>query len=166
MTTVDQGDSADTADGEVRPEDLLVAGLCLLVALVVAAESLPRYAGRQGLGPGAFPSWIALFLAVCSAIVIGKALRERRLSPALAWPRGAGLRRILLAVGSMALYLLTLPWLGFTLPSVAFLLIQFRLLGSYSWRVSLPLAIGSALLVWYVFGALLLLPLPTGLVGL
>lgn len=150
---------------EVRPEDLVVAGLCLLAAVVTAAESVPRYFGRQGIGPGAFPTWVALLLAGCGLAVVVNAVRRRGLAPALDWPVGPARIRLLLAAGSMAVYLAVLPIIGFWLSSALLILFHFRVLGGYSWRVAIPTAFFSALLIAYVFGELLFMPLPPGIVG-
>lgn len=164
--TEPESDAARPVAPETRPEDLLVAGLCLLVAAVVASESLPRYAGRQGPGPGAFPTWIALLLAVCAAVILARVARERRLAPAIRWPRGEALRRVLLATVSLVAYLVLLPLLGFLLSSALLLLLHFKTVGGYPWRIAVPTAVVAALLVWYLFGVLLRVPLPSGLLGL
>ena len=153
------------AEPDVRPEDLAVAGLCLLAAAVAVAESVPRYFGRQGIGPGAFPTWVAVLLAGCGLAVIFKAVRRRGLAPALDWPVGPARIRLLLAAGSMAVYLAVLPIVGFWLSSALLMVFHFRVLGGYSWRVAVPTALVSALLIAYVFGVLLYMPLPPGIVG-
>jgi putative tricarboxylic transport membrane protein len=150
----------------VRPEDLLIAGLCLLAAAVAAAESVPRYFGRQGIGPGAFPTWVAILLVCCATGVIVKAARQRGLASWEAWPRGAALRRVLLASASLILYLAVLGVLGFWLASSFLLLFYLRVLGRYSWPVAVAVAFGAALLIAYVFGVLLFMPLPPGFVGI
>lgn len=151
---------------DVRPEDVLVAGLGVLAAVIVLVDSLPRYAGRQGtLGPGAFPSWVALFLAICGASMLVKLARQGGLAPRAAWPRGAALRRVLLAAASLLVYQAVLQLLGFWLASALLLLFHLRALGHYRWRIAVPVAVLTALLVTYVFGTLLFLPLPPGLLG-
>lgn len=166
MSVVGRERAGGASRAEVRPEDLVVAGLSLLAALVVAAEAVPRYFGRQGIGPGAFPSWVALLLACCGLAMIGKAVRERGLAAWEAWPRGPALRRVLLATGSLLVYLVVLPGLGFWVTSSLLLLFHLRVLGQYSWPVALPVAFGAAFLIAYVFGVLLFLPLPRGVVGI
>jgi hypothetical protein len=46
------------------------------------------------------------------------------------------------------------------------LLFHFHVLGHYSWRVAIPAAFVSGLVIAYVFGALLLMPLPPGFLGI
>lgn len=150
----------------VRPEDLVVAGLCFLAAVVVLVESLPRYIGRQTtLGPGAFPTWVALFLAICGASMLLKLARQGGLAPRADWPHGAALRRVLAVAGSLLVYQAVLQPLGFWLASMLLLLFHLRVLGRYRWRVAVPVAVFTALLVTYVFGVLLFMPLPPGFLG-
>jgi putative tricarboxylic transport membrane protein len=157
-----------TADegAAVRREDLVVAGLCLLAAAVTLTESIPRYFGSQGIGPGAFPTCVAVVLAVCGAGYLVQAARQGGLAPSVGWPRGEALRRVVLATASLVLYLLVLPWLGFTLSSAALLIFHFRLLGDYSWRFAVIVGVVAAVLIWFVFAGLLFMSLPRGLIGL
>jgi hypothetical protein len=166
MSVADQKSASRKIGRDVRPEDLLIGGLCLLAAAVVAAESVPRYFGRQGIGPGAFPSWVATLLVCCGVAVILKVVRQRGLASWEAWPRGQALLRVLLASGSIVLYLAVLQILGFWLASSLLLLFHLRVLGRYSWRVALPTAFGLSLLIALVFGVLLFMPLPQGFVGI
>lgn len=151
---------------EVRPEDLVVGGLSFLAGVVVLVESVPRYVGRQAtFGPGAFPTWVALVLLVCGLSVLAKLVRQRRLAPSPEWPQGAGRRRLVAVAASLVLYQALLPVVGFWLASSLLLLFHFRALGSYPWRVAAPVALGAALLLTYVFGTLLFMPLPSGWLG-
>jgi hypothetical protein len=156
----------DRAGPDMRPEDVIIGSLCLLAAAVAAVESVPRYFGRQGIGSGAFPTWVAALLACCGAIVVAKAVGQRRLAAWEAWPRGAALVRVLLAAASMAIYLVVIQIVGFWLGSSLLLLFHFHVLGHYSWRVAIPAAFVSGLVIAYVFGALLLMPLPPGFLGI
>jgi putative tricarboxylic transport membrane protein len=151
---------------DARPEDLIICLLCLLVAAVAAGESLPRYFGRQGIGPGAFPTWVATLLVCCGVIILVKVARQRGLAAWEDWPRGPALRRVLLASASMVVYLAVLQIIGFWLASSLLLLFHLRVLGHYSWRVAVPTAFISALLIAYIFGVLLFMPLPPGFVGI
>lgn len=150
----------------MRPEDLLIGALCLLAAAVATAESLPRYFGRQGIGPGAFPTWVAVLLLCCGAAVVARVVLQRGLAPWEAWPRGAALRRVVLASASMVVYLSLLQVLGFWLTSSLLMLFHLKALGGYAWRVAIPVAFASALVIAYIFGVLLFMPLPPGFVGI
>lgn len=155
-----------TRRADVRREDLIVAGLALLTALVVAIDSLPRYSSRGAMGPGAVPLLLAIIIALCAAGLLVRAVRERALARAVSWPRGAELRRVALSAGSLVAYVLALPVTGFPLATVLLLLVFLRCLGEYRWRVAVPLALGGALVMWYAFGVLLYMPLPRGWPGL
>lgn len=151
---------------DVRREDLLVAGLALLGALVVAIDSVPRYSSRGAMGPGAVPLLLAIVIALCAAGLLVRAVRERALATAVSWPRGPQLRRVALSAGSLAAYVLAIPVIGFPVATALLLLVFLRVLGDYRWRVAVPLALGGALVMWYAFGVLLYMPLPRGWPGL
>ncbi len=117
------------AGSDVRPEDLVVAGLCFLGAAVALADALPRYSGRAGaVGPGAFPTWVGVFLALCGLLMAIKAARSGVGSWA-AWPRGRALYRVGAAVGAMGAYLVLLPHLGFGVATFLFMVLFLRGLG-------------------------------------
>jgi len=151
---------------DVRREDLIVAAVALLVGLLVAVDSVPRFTSRGAMGPGAFPLLLAIVVTLCAALLIGRAVRDRALAPAVEWPRGPALRRVALCAGALFAYVLTLPLLGFPLATVLLLLLFLRFLGTYRWRSAVPLAAGGVLVIWYVFGVLLYMPLPRGLPGI
>lgn len=155
-----------TRRADVRREDLIVAGLALLAALVVTIDSLPRYSSRGAMGPGAVPLLLAIVIALCAAGLLVRALRERALATAVSWPSGPGLRRVALSAGSLVGYVFTLPVIGFPAATVLLLLVFLRYLGEYRWRVAIPVALGGAVVMWYAFGVLLYMPLPRGWPGL
>ncbi len=150
----------------VRPEDLVVAAICLVIAAVTAVQSYPNYVGRNNtLGSGAYPFWLAVVLTLCGLVQAWRAVRLG-LAPKETWPMGRGRLRLLLAMGCLILYLFILDTVGFWISSSLVLLFYFRVLGNYSWRVAVPVAFLSAFAVAYIFGVLLFLPLPRGIVGL
>lgn len=151
---------------DVRREDLIVAGMALLGALVVAIDSVPRYTSRGAMGSGAVPLLLAIVIALCAAGLLARAVRERALAKAVSWPRGPQLRRVALSSGSLVAYVIALPIVGFPAATVLLLLVFLRYLGGYHWRVAVPLALGGALVMWYAFGVLLYMPLPRGWPGL
>lgn len=157
--------STPAARSDGRREDLIVAALALLAAIVVTVDSLPRYTSRGAMGPGAFPLWLAIIIAVCAAVLVARVIREGALGASVEWPRGLALRRVALSTGSLFGYVLALPVLGFLAATFLLLLVFFRFLGGYRWRTALPIALGGALGMRYVFGVLLYMPLPRGWSG-
>jgi hypothetical protein len=152
-------------------KDLVCGSVTLALAIVyyVLADAIPRSLLSDGVGPGGLPKAYAIGLAVLSAILIVRALRERRLAAAaapadpevkaaqrLAVRRAAGL----LAIG--ALYVAALPYLGYVL-SLALLLgaTTYYQGGALTRRVGI-VAVCGAVFFWLLFVWLLHIPQPAG----
>jgi putative tricarboxylic transport membrane protein len=117
----------------------------------------------QKFGPAWFPGLIAVGLAICGALLIFRGLRER--SPWVALPEWIHSPRaragIAALVCGLAFYVLAADTLGFHITGIVLLVVWMRLLGA-SWRVTLPLAILSTLVIHFAFYKLLRVPLPWG----
>jgi MFS family permease len=70
--------------------------------------------------------------------------------------------RVALVLAGLAAYVALMPLLGFLAGTAALVLGMVRLLGRYSWPVSLALAAGLALAAHLVFSVWLGMPLPEG----
>jgi putative tricarboxylic transport membrane protein len=117
----------------------------------------------QKFGPAWFPGLIAVGLAICGGLLIFRGLRER--SPWVTLPEWIHSRRaragIAALVCGLAFYVLAAGALGFHLTGIVLLVIWMRLLGA-TWRVTLPVAILSTLVIHFAFYQLLRVPLPWG----
>jgi hypothetical protein len=146
-----------------RPGEVAFAAILVALSLWLFWQAT-RISGFSGLAtPGIFPMLAAGLMTVSSAVVLRGALRR---APA---PGGIGRflaevtpLRLVLVLGLVALYVATLPWLGFILASALFLLASMGLL----WRRR-PLAVAlvaavSLALVYVVFRVLFQVVLPEG----
>ena len=117
----------------------------------------------QKFGPAWFPGLIAVGLALCGALLIGSGMRQR--APWVAAPEWIHSRRaragVAALVGGLVFYVLAADALGFHITGVLLLAVWIRLLGA-SWRVTLPVAIISTLVIHLSFYKLLRVPLPWG----
>lgn len=145
-----------------------ITGLVLFViAALFCAESLKlRYYTLLGPGPGFFPLWIALGLAVLSLVIVVQATVGRLDVPAedRSVPLSGALR-ILGVVGAMAAVTVLLEPLGFRLTMTAFLLILLLALGRQAFWLASGISLAITLGTFQLFTQLLKIPLPSGLLG-
>ena len=117
----------------------------------------------QKFGPAWFPGLIAVGLAICGALLVFAGLRER--SAWVALPEWVHSRRARAGIGALLcgllFYVLAADALGFHITGILLLLAWIRLLGA-SWRVTLPVALISTLVIHFAFYSLLRVPLPWG----
>lgn len=100
-----------------------IAGLAFLAAAALLGWEGSRltYYSSLGPGPGFFPVWLCILLALLSVGVLVRAtLSPVEPLPADFWPEPDGIRRILAVVGSLAFAALALPFLGYRLTMLAF----------------------------------------------
>ncbi len=156
-----RGDRADLVFGAV----LAGAG----VAIARAAAALPAIPA-QAYGPGFFPMWVGIALAICGLLMAGRVLLGRRVRLAAiassAPPEAVGLSRraawaaAWLVIG-LALVAQLLETVGFLLCMPIFMLGYLGLVGEPLRRSVLTTAAAMALVYWG-FARLLKVPLPLG----
>ena len=117
-------------------------------------------------GPSLFPMIMAVLLAICGAILVGKGVRnrEKAFSAEISVLKGKGLLNILVVLGSAVFYILCSGFLGFLLTSFIVLFVDMRWLG-VRLRNSLIAAAGAALFIYITFAKILLVALPVGWLG-
>jgi putative tricarboxylic transport membrane protein len=148
----------------MRLNDALLGGLLIVLAAALAfvARGFPAVPG-QDYGAAAFPTLIAAGFAGCGLVLIGSGLKHR--APLVEWHewtrhprRGINIAAI---VGAVIFYILAVDRLGFILTMALILVALLRRFGT-GWGLSLALAIAVPIVMQYLFGTLLLVPLPWG----
>jgi putative tricarboxylic transport membrane protein len=130
-----------------------------LVWIVYALTSFPLGQLNRP-GPAMWPTVVGTGLVVTSVVLFFK---ERDNSDYEPFTRQSG--RVALGAGSVAVFIILYGLVGFIVASFLLLTFWCRYLGRESWRLSLTVA-GAVTLVFYVlFGQLLGVPLPVGLVA-
>jgi len=150
----------------MRVNDLILALLVMVgaVALATVASTFPPIPGQQ-YGADVFPIAIALGLFLCGALVAIQALRAGA-GPALSlsWASEPGAAvRVGGTLAVVVLYILLAPFTGF-IPAATLALIGLFLLLRVPVRTAVPVAVLSALCIFYAFAHLLRVPLPRGLI--
>jgi putative tricarboxylic transport membrane protein len=135
----------------IAPALLLVLGIAALIQ-----------AGNMGLGeltapgPGLWPLIVAGLLTATAAVLLV-------VDPAGDYePWTAGTVRILAGLVGLALFVVLFQTLGFVVPTIVMLTLWLRFFGDESWRLSLALGAGGAIVLHLIFVVALGVPFPAG----
>jgi hypothetical protein len=141
----------------VRRTSLVCGGVLVGIGVLALLEVLRMRDGWTGA---------RLMPAVVGAGLVGLGLAHARIAPAaVVWPDADGARRVVLVVALLALYVASLPWLGFLFATALFVLPLVRWLGGWSWPAVLVTTAAVAIASDVVFRQWLGMPLPTGVAG-
>jgi hypothetical protein len=142
--------------------DRLLALAVLAASGVYLANAWPLPMGTAARpGAGFFPLGVGVFGAAVALTWVVSALRRARAAAGgLAVPE-EGRRRVAATTGVLVGYCLLLPWMGYPLAAFLFVGLLLRWLGA-SWTAALASALAGALVSYYLFGVLLGVPLPRG----
>jgi putative tricarboxylic transport membrane protein len=139
--------------------------LAFAAALALWSQTFPPIPGQQ-YGAAVFPTLVAAGLAGCGMLMMASGIRQG--GPVLAWADWArerhGARNVVVTVAAVLFYILASDALGFILTMAPILLVMLRLLG-VPWLAAIALAIIVTLLIQYLFGSLLYVPLPWGVLS-
>jgi len=136
-----------------------IFGLGLAAAMWYAADAIPRSALADAVGADGVPKRLAAALALVSLWIAARALLWRSAppaSPAVFHPRALAIPAIAGAC------VLAMPWIGYPLSLALLLAAAAEFYGAPSRARSLAFAVAAAAVLWFVFGRLLGLALPSG----
>jgi putative tricarboxylic transport membrane protein len=115
--------------------------------------------GPAGPESGLFPLIAALIIMAAGVVLL---LRPTTAASAPDFPRGAALARILGVVAGLLVMAIGIPYLGFAVTGAITMIILLRTVEQTSWAGSIALALGSVLVVAWLFGHVLGMVLPRG----
>ena len=145
-----------------------VLGSVLIVfaaALATYSRTFPDIPGQQ-YGASVFPTLIALGLAGSGAMLVVSGLRQH--APLVVWADWArerhGVRNVVIVILLVIFYIVASRRLGFIL-TTALLLLALLLRFRVRWTTAVAIAIVIPVIMQYLFGNLLLVPLPWGLLA-
>ncbi|HWR38529.1 MAG TPA: tripartite tricarboxylate transporter TctB family protein [Patescibacteria group bacterium] len=134
----------------------------LIVSSVFVYSSLDLpYASEIGPGPGFWPMWLSGLLIPLSLAYLYSAAKGTDAAEK-APDKKAGMDMIFI-LGSMSLYVILLPFLGFNLSSIFFLFAFLR--KGYSWHKSLGISVAVAVSLFFLFTEGFTTPLPVNTWG-
>jgi putative tricarboxylic transport membrane protein len=141
------------------------AGIFFTVfGIVMLVNSLSyKYSSNMGPGPGMFPLWLSGILILLSLLSIVQSIKKDRTTFAEILPKGKDLKKLILILAALAGFILIIQFAGFVIAGIVFLFIL--LAGEYKWYVNLAISIGVSVLLFWVFGILLSVPLPVNSFG-
>ena len=147
----------------MRGADRVTAVLLLVFSVAFAAGALKQYSWWGSGGPGSafLPFWLGLVMAILALMMLVKSLRNPW--PGESWfPRGEGLRDMLVVLGVTVVFVALLNTLGMVIGTALYLAVLIWYLGRHRWWVTLAVAIGAAGFNWLVFVHWLRVPFPEG----
>jgi putative tricarboxylic transport membrane protein len=138
----------------------LAAGAALLLSGLYLVLSLRLPLGTvEEPGPAFFPLLTGLLLLAGGLGLAGEVRRGRQ-KPASVEPRAA--RRVGVTVMALIGFCLALPLAGYPASMFGLLLVTLRLFGLSRWTAAAAASLALTAASWYVFAAVLGVPLPAG----
>ena len=150
----------------MRSADRITAGALLAFAVAFSAGALWSYSWWDPGGPGSafVPFWLGLVMAFLAVAFLIRSLKQK--DPGAPWfPRGEGLRNMLVVLGATIVFVALLRFTGMILGTALFLLALIPYLGAHRWWVAVSVALAAALFNWLVFVYWLRVPFPEGVLG-
>ena len=112
-------------------------------------------------GPGFFPFWLGVLLAVCGAFILA---REARLPDGKAFFHDRTALMSVAKVTSTAAGLLVLTYLiGFRTASIIYLFVYLRFIGKHRWPAVIVLSLAIPITGYWIFERVLQVGLPRGI---
>jgi putative tricarboxylic transport membrane protein len=119
------------------------------------------YGSELGPGPGMLPRWLSgilvlLALAYLYAVIKGKDTSE-------AWPEKKATLEMGFILGNMALFVISLPIIGFNLAGTLFVFLFLR--RNYRWYKALAISVASSVILFLMFTKGFASPMPVNMFG-
>src|SRR5262245_24398128 len=145
--------------GRVRTGFVPILFLALAVWISVEALQVPLGTFRMP-GAGFFPLALGLILGLLSVLLWVMSLLSSAPGSTDAWPER---HEVLYLIGSIVAAVWLFERLGFLLTMISFLALTMRVLGKVSWPKSIVLALVGSVAAHVVFGRVLQIALPSGI---
>ena len=134
----------------------------LAVGVIFFAYSLQYpYESELGPGPGMLPLWLSGILIVLSLAYLASVFKGK--DSAEKWPKKKSQLEMAFILGSMALFVVLLPIIGFNLSCILFLFVFLR--RNYRWYTSLGISAAASLSLFLLFTEGFATPLPVNMFG-
>lgn len=114
-------------------------------------------------GPGLFPRWLSATLFIVTSLYIFSTFRKEFVDITKIFPRGYELRKVISVFVALILFLVLVPFIGYTFAGIMMLMILFY--GEYKWYNALLISGVTTLVIFFVFYSLLSVPLPLNVFG-
>lgn len=146
----------------------ITAVVLLLVSAYMARESLElKFSTALGPGPGFFPFWLSVILGVLAVMMFYHATwKVSDPMPADFFASRRGYFRAFAALAALYFSAFTMDFLGFRLMMLAFMVWLFITLGRVNPILIAAIAMATSFGGFWLFGSVLQVPLPVGVLGL
>lgn len=132
------------------------AAVCLLVGVAGAVGAVGLTVGKPtSPGPGMWPLVLSVAIALLALVLL---FTSRRYTDAERFTRTSLLS--LAGAATLFAFWLALPAIGFEIPALVLMIVWLKWLGGESWRVTLPVALGTVIVLHLIFVEALSVPLP------
>ena len=148
----------------MRQADRVTAALLLAFSVAFSVGALKSYQwwGSGGPGPAFMPFWLGLVMALLASMMLIRSLKQQHAGAAW-FPRGEGLRDILVVLAVTVAYVALLSVTGMIIGTAFYLAVLIRYLGRHPWWLTLAVALAAAGFNWLVFVHWLRVPMPEGM---
>ena len=148
----------------MKKADLYFSVFLLALSVFTFAEGWTYpYIRRANVGSGFFPVWISallFILALANTAKIVIAIKKEGDKPFFtSWNHGV---RAAIFFVSLIVYILGIQYLGMLLATFLYSIFVYKIFDKYTWKSTLPTAIGLVVFVYLIFNLVLGLRLPTG----
>jgi len=146
-----------------RAMDIVVAIIFLVLSGVVFYDSARLgFRWQEGVGPGGgyFPFYVALIMAGASLINLVRAIIDKRGSAEIFVTRPA-FGKVLAVLLPLIVFVVAIAFAGMYVSAAIFIALFMIFFGSYFFR-ALPVGVGVAVALFFLFEKWLLVPLPKG----
>ncbi|MBK5926334.1 tripartite tricarboxylate transporter TctB family protein [Rhodobaculum claviforme] len=150
----------------LKAESLIALGLMgLSVYFMWHAVELPTtWDGRRGPGGGAFPFWLsAIMLAASTGVLVRTVLAEVRLPDPRPFFEPGMIGPVVAVTLALTITIALMSVVGTYVAVPLFMLWYLRFFGRNSWRVTVPLVVGTPIVLFFFFEVALLILLPKGI---
>lgn len=144
---------------KARASSVAAAFLALAAFICLEALQVPFGSVRMP-GAGFFPLLLGIALGTCSIVLLGIAVTSPAGAPTRIWPDRP---EVLYLVASIVAAVWLFERAGFVLTMAMFLVAAVKMLGTTSWVTTITLALVGSVAAYVVFGRLLLIALPAGI---
>jgi hypothetical protein len=144
---VDDGAPSPPGAAYARRQNMLAAAVPLVIGVIAGIMSWQLKIGDLAApGPGLWPLTVSVAMVVIAVVLLFKA---RPTGGEEAFTREAVI--VVVAVVSLFGYALLFERVGFEIPTLALLALWLKVLGRESWRITIPVAIGSTAALYLMF---------------
>ncbi|WP_281974629.1 tripartite tricarboxylate transporter TctB family protein [Halobacillus litoralis] len=142
-----------------KKANIILAVLSILFALwfLLSAGNLPAPLNEVNIGPAAFPKVISILIILFSLAITIKSFLDKKSDDEIKINR---FKSILMFIGGILLFGLTIPYLGFYISAAIYFPILLFLASERNWKRIVLVTVVFELFAFGVFGNLLGVPLP------